>query len=468
MADQPSAANIDERRQLGSWYTPAALIDEMLSLLTSDGWPNTATTSTLRILDPSCGDGRLLIAAQERIGSPSALTGCDIDPLTRSPNERLGIEFVEGDGLSINWSHFGDDRGFDLVMSNPPFLSQLASSTSRKGASARGGGPYANSAMEFCLAGVEALRPGGRLAIVLPQSVLASRDTTELRTRVTSLAEIVTSWWSPSPQFDADVTVAVLIFERREAETSGSAAPWTTAITEALGIPPIPHLAVDGVISDRASATANFRDEYYALVPAVGDHTTGPPLVTSGLIDPARCLWGDKPVQFARQIFEAPRVDLAHLTGRFPRWAENMLRPKVLVAAQTRTIEAVADVNGEWLPGVPVTTVFPNHAEELEQIASVINSPIASLISWHKRAGTGLSPTSLRLSPSSILDLPWPKNEIATDSLQTLANGNFSAFGVVMCESFGITGRDAETITDWWRSAGRPRQKRASPTNKNH
>jgi type I restriction-modification system DNA methylase subunit len=173
VADQPSAANIDERRQLGSWYTPAALIDQMLSLLTSDGWPNTATTSTLRILDPSCGDGRLLIAAQERIGSPSALTGCDIDPLTRSPNERLGIEFVEGDGLSINWSHFGDDRGFDLVMSNPPFLSQLASSTSRKGASARGGGPYANSAMEFCLAGVEALRPGGRLAIVLPQSVLA-------------------------------------------------------------------------------------------------------------------------------------------------------------------------------------------------------------------------------------------------------------------------------------------------------
>lgn len=466
MADQPSAENIDERRRLGSWYTPPTLIDQMLTLLTSDRWPNIEPASSLRVLDPSCGDGRLLLAVQQHIGMPCSLVGCDIDPQTRAVNERHGVEFVEGDALSINWSRFGSDHGFDLVMSNPPFLSQLANSTSRKGASARGGGPYANSAMEFCLAGIEALRPGGRLAIVLPQSVLASRDTTELRTRITSLATMVASWWSPSPQFDADVTVAVLIFERRDSEVAGSSAPWTTAITEVLGIPPVPHLAVDGTVGDRASATANFRDEYYALVPAVADHETGPPLITSGLIDPARCHWGEKPVQFARRMFDAPRVDVAQLTGRFPSWAEKMLQPKVLVAAQTRTIEAVADVHGEWLPGVPVTTVFPKRQEELEQIASVINSPIAALIAWHERAGTGLSPTSLRLSPSSVLSLPWPQHHIAPTALQILSGGDLTAFGLMMCESFGVLQTDAESITDWWRAAGRPRQKRASPANK--
>ncbi len=439
----------------------------MLTLLTADNWPGSATASPLRVLDPSCGDGRLLIAAQEHLGNPCSLVGCDIDPLTQVAHERHNIEFVVGNGLQIDWSHFGSSKGFDLVMSNPPFLSQLAHSTSRKGSSTRGGGPYANTAMEFCLAGIEALRPGGRLAIVLPQSVLASRDTTELRTRVTSLATMVSSWWSPSPQFDAEVTVAVLIFERRKVTVEGSDAPWTTAITAALGIPPVPQLSVDGTIGDRASASANFRDEYYALVPAVGDHVTGPPLITSGLIDPARCMWGDKPVQFARQMFDAPRVDVAQLTGRFPKWAEKMLHPKVLVAAQTRTIEAVVDVNGEWLPGVPVTTVFPDRVEELEQIASVINSPIAALIAWHERAGTGLSPTSLRLSPSSVLNLPWPANDISPAALQTLSDGNFSTFGMMMCESFGVTRTNAETITEWWRAAGRPRQKSATPDNKN-
>lgn len=439
----------------------------MLTLLTADDWPKAHATSTFRVLDPSCGDGRLLVAAEQHIGSPCALVGCDIDPHNRSANEGHGIEFVEGDGLSLEWSHFSADQGFDLVMSNPPFLSQLAHSTSRKGASTRGGGPYANTAMEFCLAGIEALRPGGRLAIVLPQSVLASRDTTELRTRVTSLATMVASWWSSSPQFEADVTVSVLIFERREAEVAGSAAPWTAAITAALGIPPVPRLTVAGTVGDRASATANFRDEYYALVPAVGDHENGPPLITSGLIDPARCMWGDKPVQFARQLFAAPRVDVAQLTGRFPRWAEKMLQPKVLVAAQTRTIEAVVDLQGEWLPGVPVTTVFPDDVDELEQIASVINSPIAALIAWHERAGTGLSPTSLRLSPSSVLNLPWPANDISPSALQTLSDGEFAAFGLMMCESFGVSRSDAETITAWWQAAGRPRQKSATPANKN-
>ena len=438
----------------------------MFDLLTADGWPNARSRLPFRVLDPSCGDGRLLMAAQQRLKVPCSLVGCDIDPLTRVANEDRGIEFIDGSGLEIDWSHFGGQKGFDLVMSNPPFLSQLSHSTSRKGASTRGGGPYANTAMEFCLAGIEALRPGGRLAIVLPQSVLASRDTTELRTQVTALATIVTSWWSSSPQFDADVTVAVLIFERREAAVTGSDAPWTAAITSALGIPPLPQLATAGIIGDRASATANFRDEYYALVPAVGDHEIGPPLITSGLIDPARCLWGEKPVQFARQIFVAPRVDVAQLTGRFPKWAEKMLQPKVLVAAQTRTIEAVADDHGKWLPGVPVTTVFPDRIEELQQIAAVINSPIAALIAWHERAGTGLSPTALRLSPSSVLNLPWPANPISPKALQTLASRDFTTFGLMMCESFDVARSDANSITDWWQAAGRPRQKSATPANK--
>ena len=138
------------------------------------------------------------------------------------------------------------------------------------------------------------------------------------------------------------------------------------------------------MVSDRATATANFRDEYYALVPAVADHHDGPPLVTSGLIDPGNCLWGTHPVHFAHQLFAAPRVDVALLTGRFNEWAHKMLRPKVLVAAQTRTIEAVADEKGEWLPGVPVTTVIA--VDDLLPLTAVINSPIAALIAWHEQA----------------------------------------------------------------------------------
>jgi hypothetical protein len=144
-----------------------------------------------------------------------------------------------------------------------------------------------------------------------------------------------------------------------------------------------------------------------------------------------------------------------------------MLRPKVLVAAQTRTIEAVADEKGEWLPGVPVTTVIPSELDELLPLTAVINSPIAALIAWHERAGTGLSPTSLRLSPSSILELPWPQHRFNAEVVSQLARGEQHAFGIEMCAAFGVTGDEAETITTWWRTAGRPRRKRASPIGKN-
>ena len=114
-----------------------------------------------------------------------------------------------------------------------------------------------------------------------------------------------------------------------------------------LGVPPLPALATDGTVGDRAPCSLNFRDEYYGLVPAVSDDGDGPPLVTSGLIDPGRCLWGDRPVRFAKREFAAPRVELARLDTSMRAWARRKLVPKVLVANQTRIIEAVADPDGD-------------------------------------------------------------------------------------------------------------------------
>ena len=70
-----------------------------------------------------------------------------------------------------------------------------------------------------------------------------------------------------------------------------------------------------------------------------------------------------------------PGVDLTQLTGRFPRWAERKLVPKVLVANQTRILEAVADLQA-WLPGVPVNTVTPAGLKaSVDEIAASADVP---------------------------------------------------------------------------------------------
>ena len=250
------------------------------------------------------------------------------------------------------------------MIGNPPYLSQMATGTTRGGASRHGGGPYADAAAEFLALAGELVDPdGGRVALVLPQSLLASRDADGIRRSIASRARLIWSWWSDRRVFDAQVHVCVLAFEFGRPEPEERRSNWSHVVTSRQGVPDVPDdLRVEGRLGDRARLNANFRDEYYGMVPAVGDHEAGPRLITSGLVDPGRSWWGQRSITFAKHRYERPRVDLDLLDDDMVRWARRRLVPKVLVANQTRIVEAVCDPHGEWLPGVPVLGVYPTGA----------------------------------------------------------------------------------------------------------
>ncbi len=327
-----------------------------------------------------------------------------------------GAELILADALAFDWG----GRHFDVVLGNPPFLSQLSASTTRGGASHHGGGPYADAAAEFLSLAIRLAEPGdGRVGLVLPQSILASRDAGPVRADATASGSMCWSWWSPHHVFDAQVLVCALGFRidgpgRAGAVSTpvGSDATWSHVVTGELGIPQLPSLATDGTVGDRARCSLNFRDEYYGLVPAVSDAGSGPPLVTSGLIDPGRCHWGERPVRFAKRTFSAPRVDVARLDARMRAWARRKLVPKVLVANQTRIVEAVADPCGAWLPGVPVSSLVPTADTTVWELAAVLTSPVAAAAAWHAAAGTGLSARAIRLGPAALASLPWPAGDL--------------------------------------------------------
>jgi SAM-dependent methyltransferase len=412
----------------------------------------------VRVLDPACGDGRFLAAAAERIaalGGTSALTGIDIDAgALDAAHARLGdaAELVHADALGIDCVLGRGRRRFDVVVGNPPFLSQLDRTTTRGGASRFGGGAYADAAAEFLALAVAAADPtGGRVGMVLPQSILASRDAGAVRDSVDAMAVRCWSWWSPRRQFDADVLVCALGFERAQAgDGRAPARAWTSVVLDGLGVPSLPPVRTAGTVGDRCAGNVNFRDEYYGLVPAVGDDADGPPLVTSGLIDPARCHWGRRPVRFARRSFSAPRVELSRLDGRMRAWAARKLVPKVLVANQTRVIEAVADPAGAWLPGVPVTTLTPTADASTVEIAAVLTSPVATAVAWQLAAGTGLSARAVRVGPALLRSLPWPAGRLDA-AVDAVLSGDVRACGAAVDEAFGLP-QDHDVVA-WWRTA---------------
>ncbi len=184
------------RSELGQFFTPRAVIDFALAALGDLG----AQVASARACDPACGPGEWLLSARD--AGCRELFGIDCDPsmverwkdsgLIEAPDCRLLV----GDGLEPGARL---SESFDLVLGNPPFgaqlhdardgvVSALATHYRLPFLSQSGTGRIVNwpSAADrdrlrrfptevlFLERFVELCRPGGWIAIVLPEGVLSN------------------------------------------------------------------------------------------------------------------------------------------------------------------------------------------------------------------------------------------------------------------------------------------------------
>jgi SAM-dependent methyltransferase len=456
-----------QRRRRGAWYTPPEVVAGVCEL--------TGIGPGDVVVDPACGDGRFLAEAARR---GARARGVELDRATARAARAGGLDVVAGDALTCAWP----EAVADVVVGNPPFLNQLAASTTRGGRSPHGGGPYADAAVEFLALARRLVRPGGRIGLVLPASVLAARDAAPVRDAIAAEDAVRHVWWLGAV-FDAAVDTVVVVVERGgapgpvsrwvgagRAPVPGAAAPspsrsWSALVADLLGIPPDPDL--DGPpLGDRAAVTADFRDQYYGLRGAVDDDlddeldddpddgVDGPPLVTAGLLDPGRCAWGARPCRVLGATYRRPRVAVDRLTPAMRAWAARRLVPKVLVATQTTVLEAAPDPAGAWLPSVPVLSVVPTATGDVWPLAAALTSPAASAWVAHRCAGTGLSAGALRPTARLLATLPLPTRPW-DDAVDALRRGDVLACGRAVDAAYQAAGPDADTGAgeerwSWW------------------
>ena len=390
------ALDAGHRRREGVHYTPAP-VALRLAELTIRG------SRHALVCDPAVGGGAFLLAAAQHLRVlgvdpveivEDRLWGIDLDPVavavTRAALELWGAEqgvsavppqshLICADTLTVGAESFGGMR-FDVVLGNPPFQSQLGSTTARSASMSAelrrrwsvAPGPYADTAAWFLAAGLELAAPGGRITFVEPQSVLVAADAAPIRELVGASADLVGLWWGGRGVFAADVAVCAPVLRRHdeaeEAESPGErrvarwdgasvvaveSAPvpvgssWGPLVADLLGAPPVTPVSA-GSVGDVAAATAGFRDEYYAVTAHLDDDPdgAGPRLVTVGMIDTLHDRWGTSSFRIARESWRHPRVDMAGLADEAPRiadWVRDRLTPKILVATQTKVVEAVAE-----------------------------------------------------------------------------------------------------------------------------
>lgn len=425
------------RRPMGAFYTP----DDLVAWVLDRALPTPADGA--RVLDPACGTGHFLVAAARRVGV-AGVHGSDLDAeavaIARRrlraldptvPAALLEQQVVVADGLA-HWR----GRRFDAVVGNPPFLGQLRRDTGGRAESARRGlGAYTDTSAVFLHAALDLVEPGGTVALVQPLSLLAARDAGAVRERVLAAGALTDLWTTSRPVFEGtDVLCCVPVVRVGAPAAAGLVADpdaWGPLAAGAFGIPAV-DLAPPaggrrpGVVGDLASCSADFRDQYYGLAPHVSE--AGPesregageravPLVTVGLVDPAECRWGVAEARFARRSWRAPVVDVEALAAADPRlgaWARGRLVPKLLVAGQGRVLEAVVDVEGAWLPSVPLVSVVPRgDTDVLWRLLALTLAPPLVAHAAARHLGAGISAGAVKLSARQVAALPLPADDDA-------------------------------------------------------
>jgi SAM-dependent methyltransferase len=415
------------RRGRGAYYTPADVAARLV------GWAVEGLDRPV-VLDPACGGGAFLLDAARHT---DRLVAIDIDPLAVAVTEaalflatgRRPVTHV-GDALVDEWP------AADVVVGNPPFLSQLRGDTarSRDRAAALGAKGYVDDAALFLLA---AARHAGRVALLQPESIVSAASAASVRAEVGPLVERI--WVPDRPLFDAAVRVVGVVLDRRAAGIER----WSSVVADARGVPSV-DIGPRGTLGERCEITAGFRDEYYGLAPFVRERD-GAPLITCGLIDPASCRWGAEPARYGRRRWAAPAVDLDGLaSSSLAGWADRQLVPKVLVATQTRVIEAVVDEVGAWLPCTPVLSVVPVDLD-LWHVLAVLLAPPVSAWALREAGGAALSGDAVKLSATQLRAIPLPAaGPDWDDAAVALRSGDVLAAGAAMGRAYGID------VLGWW------------------
>lgn len=206
------------KNNLGQFYTPLSLIKYMVKIID----PKDGET----IYDPCCGTGSFLINAYQHIQEKTAtasindlkIQGNDVSNfMVRVAQLNMNLHGFSSKNISqkdsLKTLEDSKINGFDVVFANPPFGNikeknhefEVSKSTSR----------VEMYHLEKCL---KVLKPGGRMAIVLPTFTLGAENLNIVRNYIESEAKIVNITGLPNEIFfkigAAGISASVLFLRK--------------------------------------------------------------------------------------------------------------------------------------------------------------------------------------------------------------------------------------------------------------
>lgn len=222
--------DVSQRRALGRYDTPLYLTRRIWETLPIEYLP-----PEMRIAaDMTCGWGSFLISGHERLSRMIDMEGRSLrEHIYGNDNEPFTAKLA-GLGLLIStlrdrW-HISDQDALQwrlpdvqpgIIVGNPPFHgSRKAPSEAHAASSAR-----FEKANLFLDRAINLLAPGGYLAMVMPQSFVASEASPTLRRKLLESCDLLEMWELPIGAFERAQANSLVLFAHKKLETSFSAYP---------------------------------------------------------------------------------------------------------------------------------------------------------------------------------------------------------------------------------------------------
>lgn len=168
----------------GGYYTPPGVADFLVRWAVYGQDSRRSPKTRLKVLEPSCGDGAIL---RSLTNSEHQITAVELDPNECSKAAQLGIGQVNNSDF-FDWQASNSDLKFDAVVGNPPFIRfgnwrEKERSRALAYIEAVGLRPskLINAWLPFVIASINSVRPGGRVALVLPAELLQVSYAAETR-----------------------------------------------------------------------------------------------------------------------------------------------------------------------------------------------------------------------------------------------------------------------------------------------
>lgn len=261
----------DKKSGAGQYFTPRALIKAMVDVID----PKIMET----VADPACGTGGFLLAAYEHMKGQSneiskldflrnkAFFGADNTPLVvtlASMNLYLHDIGTKGSPIVCQDSLLDtSDKMFDVILANPPF-----------GTRPQGSGEVSlvrtdfiktsDNQLNFLQHIMSIVKTGGRVAVVLPDSVLSDgKDATLVRNRLMKDFNLHTILRLCPGLFYANISTNVLFFDKGTPTTDIWVYDYKTGIKHTLATKPLKREDLDDFVACYCSGHVQDRKETY-------------------------------------------------------------------------------------------------------------------------------------------------------------------------------------------------------------